>query len=193
MSQIVIIHIFAYIIGSIPFSLIISRFSKGIDIRSEGSGNIGATNVLRVVGKREAIWALLGDVMKGIIPVLVAIFMFEDFWVATTAVVVVLGHVFPIFAGFKGGKGVATSLGALLVITPSAIVISFFVWLTVLGISRYVSLASILAALSMPLICLALRNPLEFTAAATFNAAIIFIKHGGNIKRIVAGTESKVF
>ena len=193
MFQIIIIHVFAYLMGSIPFSLIISRLSKGIDIRDQGSGNIGATNVLRVVGKREAIFALLGDVLKGVIPVMIAVFILEDFWVATTAVVVVLGHVFPIFTGFKGGKGVATSLGALLVIIPSAIMISFFLWLAVLGLSRYVSLASIAAALSMPLICLALRNPLEFVAAATFNAAVIFIKHTGNIKRIFAGTESKVF
>lgn len=193
MLQIILVLLSAYLIGSIPFSLIISRLSKGVDIRNLGSGNLGATNVLRVIGKKEALLALIGDVLKGTLPVMLAFYFLEDFWVAVTAVLVVLGHVFPVFSGFKGGKGVATSLGALLVIIPSAIIISVVIWIAVLVVYRYASLASIIAALSIPLLCWALKTPLAFTAAATTNAAVIFIKHIGNLKRIISGRESKVF
>lgn len=193
MLQIILVLLSAYLIGSIPFSLIISRLSKGVDIRNIGSGNLGATNVLRVIGKKEALLALIGDVLKGTLPVMLAFYFLEDFWVAVTAVLVVLGHVFPVFSGFKGGKGVATSLGALLVIIPSAIIISVVIWIAVLVVYRYASLASIIAALSIPLLCWALKTPLAFTAAATTNAAVIFIKHIGNLKRIISGRESKVF
>lgn len=193
MLQIILVLLSAYLIGSIPFSLIISRLSKGVDIRNHGSGNLGATNVLRVIGKKEALLALIGDMLKGALPVLLAFYFLEDFWVAATAVLVVLGHVFPIFSGFKGGKGVATSLGALLIIIPSAIIISVVIWIAVLAIYRYASLASIMAALSIPLLCWALKTPLAFTAAATTNAAVIFIKHISNLKRIISGRESKVF
>lgn len=193
MLQIILVLLSAYLIGSIPFSLIISRLSKGVDIRNIGSGNLGATNVLRVIGKKEALLALIGDVLKGTLPVMLAFYFLEDFWVAVTAVLVVLGHVFPVFSGFKGGKGVATSLGALLVIIPSTIIISVVIWIAVLVVYRYASLASIIAALSIPLLCWALKTPLAFTAAATTNAAVIFIKHIGNLKRIISGRESKVF
>lgn len=193
MLQTTLVLLSAYLIGSIPFSLIISRLSKGIDIRNYGSGNIGATNVLRVIGKKEALLALIGDVLKGILPVLLALYFLEDFWIAATAVLVVLGHVFPIFAGFKGGKGVATSLGALLLIIPPAIIISLIIWVVVLAVFRYASLASVMAALSLPILCWALKTPFVFTAAATTNAAVICLKHTENLKKIIAGTESKVF
>lgn len=183
----------AYLIGSIPFSLIIARFSKGIDIRNHGSGNVGATNVLRAVGKKEAALALIADTLKGALPVLIAKFVLEDFWIATTVVLVVFGHVFPIFAGFRGGKGVATSLGALIVIIPTGVIISVIVWLLVLVVFRYASLASMIAAIALPAVCWGLKTPLPFAAAATINAVIIILKHTGNIKRLIAGTENKVF
>lgn len=193
MPQIILILILAYLIGSIPFSLIIGRLFKGIDIRDHGSGNVGATNVLRTVGKKEAALALIADMLKGVLPVLLAIFVLEDFWIAATAVLVVLGHVFPVFAGFKGGKGVATSLGALIVIIPTAVIISVIVWFLVLAVFRYASLASIIAAVALPTACWGLNSPLAFTTAASINSVIIILKHTGNIKRLIAGTESKVF
>lgn len=193
MLQIILIFILAYLIGSIPFSLIIARFSKGIDIRNHGSGNVGATNVLRAVGKKEAALALIADTLKGALPVLIAKFVLEDFWIATTAVLVVFGHVFPIFAGFRGGKGVATSLGALIVIVPTGVIISVIVWLLVLVVFRYASLASMIAAIALPAVCWGLKTPLPFAAAAAINAVIIILKHTGNIKRLIAGTENKVF
>lgn len=193
MPQIILILIFSYLLGSIPFSLIIGRLRKGIDIRNHGSGNVGATNVLRTVGKKEAALALTADIVKGILPVLLATFILEDFWVGVSAVLVVLGHIFPIFAGFKGGKGVATSLGALIVIVPSAVIISILIWILVLAAFRYASLASIIAAIALSAVCWGLKYPLAFTAAASICAIIIVLKHNGNIKRLIAGTESKVF
>tara|TARA_B100000959_G_scaffold284645_1_gene356879 strand:+ start:1159 stop:1740 length:582 start_codon:yes stop_codon:yes gene_type:complete len=193
MLQIILILTLAYLLGSIPFSLIIARLLKGIDIRNHGSGNIGATNVLRTVGKREAALALIADILKGALPVLLAVFILEGVWITATAVLVVLGHVFPIFASFKGGKGVATSLGALIVIIPEGVIISLILWFLVLAVFRYASLASILAAIALPAICWGLTSPLAFTAAASINAVIIILRHTGNIKRLIAGTESKVF
>lgn len=193
MPQIILILISAYLIGSIPFSLIIARLFKGIDIRDHGSGNVGATNVLRTVGKKGAALALIADMLKGVLPVLLAVFVLEDFWIAAAVVLVVLGHVFPVFAGFKGGKGVATSLGALIVIIPTGVIISVIVWFLVLAVFRYASLASISAAIALPAVCWGLNTPLAFTAAASINAVIIILKHTGNIKRLIAGTESKVF
>ncbi len=193
MLQMILILTLAYLLGSIPFSLIIARFFKGIDIRNHGSGNIGATNVLRTVGKKEAALALIADILKGVLPVLFAVFVLEEVWIAATAVFVVLGHVFPIFAGLKGGKGVATSLGALIVIIPAGVIASLIVWLLVLIVFRYASLASISAAIALPAICWGLTTPLAFTAAASINAVIIILKHTGNIKRLITGTENKVF
>ena len=193
MLQIILILTLAYLLGSIPFSLIIARLLKGIDIRNHGSGNIGATNVLRTVGKREAALALIADILKGALPVLLAVFILEGVWITATAVLVVLGHVFPIFASFKGGKGVATSLGALIVIIPKGVIISLILWFLVLAVFRYASLASILAAIALPAICWGLTSPLAYTAAASINAVIIILRHTGNIKRLIAGTESKVF
>ena len=193
MLQMILILTLAYLLGSIPFSLIIARLFKGIDIRNHGSGNIGATNVLRTVGKKEAALALIADILKGVLPVLFTVFVLEEVWIAATAVFVVLGHVFPIFAGFKGGKGVATSLGALIVIIPAGVIVSLIVWFLVLIVFRYASLASISAAIALPAICWGLTTPLAFTAAASINAVIIILKHTGNIKRLITGTENKVF
>jgi len=193
MLQMILILTLAYLLGSIPFSLIIARLFKGIDIRNHGSGNIGATNVLRTVGKKEAALALIADVLKGVLPVLFTVFVLEEVWIAATAVFVVLGHVFPIFAGLKGGKGVATSLGALIVIIPAGVIVSLIVWFLVLIVFRYASLASISAAIALPAICWGLTTPLAFTAAASINAVIIILKHTGNIKRLITGTENKVF
>jgi glycerol-3-phosphate acyltransferase PlsY len=193
MLQIILILTLAYLLGSIPFSLIIARLFKGIDIRNHGSGNIGATNVLRTVGKKEAALALIADILKGVLPVLFTVFVLEEVWIAATAVFVVLGHVFPIFAGLKGGKGVATSLGALIVIIPAGVIVSLIVWFLVLIVFRYASLASISAAIALPAICWGLTTPLAFTAAASINAVIIILKHTGNIKRLITGTENKVF
>jgi len=193
MLQMILILTLAYLLGSIPFSLIIARLFKGIDIRNHGSGNIGATNVLRTVGKKEAALALIADILKGVLPVLFTVFVLEEIWIAATAVFVVLGHVFPIFTGFKGGKGVATSLGALIVIIPAGVTVSLIVWILVLIVFRYASLASISAAIALPAICWGLTTPLAFTAAASINAVIIILKHTGNIKRLITGTENKVF
>ncbi len=218
----------AFLLGSIPFGLLIAK-AKGIDIRQHGSGNIGATNVLRVVGKKYGITCLILDALKGFIPTFIGITLirFEgqglnwtlrplldsgfiypasDQWIAQTLQVVVglcaiLGHNYSPWVGFKGGKGIATSAGVLIALAPAAVVILLVVWLLVFLISRYVSLASIIAAAVLPLITLwgswfhgriqdgTWNKPLfVFTIII---AVLAIWKHRGNIQRLRQGTENR--
>jgi acyl phosphate:glycerol-3-phosphate acyltransferase len=217
--------IFAFLLGSIPFGLLIARI-KGVNIREQGSGNIGATNVLRVIGKRYGITCLLLDALKGFIPVVIAISLIrfqgmnnpvtvaallpysQDFPMLTaqlfqviTGLCAVLGHNYSPWVGFKGGKGIATSTGVLIAMMPAAIVILIVVWLLVFLISRYVSLASIVAAAVLPLVTLwgswfhgkiqngTWNKPLFFF---TLIIGILAIwKHRSNIERLRAGTENR--
>ena len=217
--------VFAFLLGSIPFGLIIAR-AKGINIRDHGSGNIGATNVLRVIGKKYGITCLLLDALKGFIPVVIAISLirFEgmknpmtltallphagDFPMLTaqmfqviTGLCAVLGHNYSPWVGFKGGKGIATSAGVLIALMPAAIVILIAVWLLVFVISRYVSLASIVAAAVLPLVTLwgswfhgKIQNGTWNKPLFVFTLIIGILaiwKHRSNIERLRAGTENR--
>ncbi|NLI70765.1 MAG: glycerol-3-phosphate 1-O-acyltransferase PlsY [Firmicutes bacterium] len=191
----------AYVLGSIPFGLVVSKMFKNIDIRRFGSGNIGATNVLRKMGARYAVLVLLLDTGKGALAVLAA----QHLKVGTTVMLlagflVIVGHCFPVFLGFKGGKGVATSLGVLLAVPgfflPTLAVLAFFV--IIVGVTRYVSLGSIASALLVPLsfLILYLTDSSNFFMAhiifGTGIAAIVVFKHRENIQRLVSGTESRI-
>ena len=228
----------AFLLGSIPFGLIIAK-AKGINIREHGSGNIGATNVLRVVGKKYGITCLLLDALKGFIPVGLAINLIQiegkkvglfhiggldslalvlpaaaqfkgQFVHVITALAAVLGHNYSPWVGFKGGKGIATSAGVLLALMPVGVVVLILVWLGVFVVSRYVSLASIVAAASLPLIthCGARFHHLEnnksmptLWEAGVWNKPLFFFsltlavlaiwKHRSNIQRLLAGTEHR--
>jgi glycerol-3-phosphate acyltransferase PlsY len=205
--------LFGYLVGSIPFGLFIG-LAKGIDVRQHGSGNIGSTNVGRVLGRKYGLICFLLDLLKGFLPVMAAglvmrwwgmLFIVPSsawLWLAV-AVATVIGHVFPVWLKFKGGKGVATALGALMGIWPIItlpMLAALIVWLIVLGLTSFVSVASIVAALSAPLwLCAFLlhqhQNPRDFTAffaVTTLLAIVIVYTHRSNIKRVIAGDEKKM-
>jgi glycerol-3-phosphate acyltransferase PlsY len=182
----------AYLLGSIPFGYIIVRLKTGADIRAAGSGNIGATNVLRTTGRAAGIITLLLDFGKGYLAVWLASRLTggDSLWTALAAVAVLLGHGYPVFLGFKGGKAVASALGAFLFLTPSAIAAVVLVFIVALVLTRYVSLASILAAGLFPLaVWLIAHPPFAVIYASVFAGVFIVYRHQGNIQRIREGTE----
>lgn len=183
----------AYVLGSIPFAILVSRWRKGIDVRDYGSGNMGATNVLRVVGKGAGALTLLADMGKGLVPVLLARALgLSSAEVGLVALATVLGHLYPIFVGFRGGKGVATGLGAFLGMMTLATLLAVGVWAICLALSRYVSLSSILASLSLPLIALLFSSPQIQVVFAAAIALLISYRHRENAQRLLAGTEEKI-
>lgn len=164
----------------------------GVDIRRRGSGNIGATNVLRTLGRGPAVVTLLADIAKGYAGAWVGSLAGpEPLWAALGAVLAVVGNCWPVYLGFRGGKGVATGLGAFLRVTPLATLVGAVVWLVLLASFRLVSLASIAAALGLPLAVFVLGYPLPLAAAAATVALIVVARHGDNIARLLAGTERR--
>ncbi len=191
----------SYLIGAIPFSLIIARI-HGVDVRKVGSGNVGATNVLRSVGKSAGITALLLDMLKGFLPTFffpVLCMSFSDTAPETglkiiCAVSSICGHVWPVYLKFKGGKGIATSAGALIALAPAAVLSGLIVWVVVVSLTRYVSLASILAATAIPILGWYLYHPEGPVLPATLTAIGILAvaRHHSNIRRLIQGKESRI-
>jgi glycerol-3-phosphate acyltransferase PlsY len=182
-----------YLIGAIPVGFIVTRLVGGMDIRNAGSGNIGATNVLRTVGKLPALVTLLGDIVKGYLAVLVARRLGpEPAWAAAGAVLAIVGNCWPVFLRFRGGKGVATGFGAFLNLAVWATAPAALVWIAVAASFRFASLASILACLCLPLGVLVLGYGGAATTAALVAAAIIIGRHHENIRRLLAGTERRL-
>lgn len=184
----------SYILGSVPFGLIIVRACKGIDIRNVGSGNIGATNVLRAAGPGLAIIVFAADIGKGIIPIIVAKQLLPDTSWVTVAVgmAAILGHGASIFLRFKGGKGVATSLGVIIGLDPRIAGIGFLIWLIVVGITKYVSLASIISAIGIAVLMHTFRLPFAYQVFAALAGAFVIAKHKSNIVRLIQGKESRI-
>jgi glycerol-3-phosphate acyltransferase PlsY len=192
------IPVAAYLLGSIPFGLLFAKLFGGGDVRKSGSGNIGATNVARVAGPIPAILTLLFDVVKGAAPVWLAARLSNESatWMTIAALAALLGHCFPIWLNFRGGKGVATAAGAFLVLCPAALLGSVILFLLVVFFWRYVSLASISAAAAMPLLIYFLwaphhAPPMIVTFGALAAAGIIVYKHDANIQRLAQGEEPK--
>lgn len=184
--------VFAYIMGSIPVGVILGKL-KGVDPRKTGSGNIGATNVMRAAGKMFGIITLLCDAAKGFIPVVLAVYMGgSGYIVAMVGFAVFLGHLFPVFLKFKGGKGVATALGVYLAISPLAVLGCFVVFVIVMAIWRYVSLASIVGAIAIPVAFFILETPCEYVLMAAVIAIAVILRHKDNILRLIKGTEHKL-
>jgi len=182
----------AYLIGSIPIGLILSKI-KGKDPRQTGSGNIGATNVMRTAGKAMGVITLIGDVAKGFLPVIVVKhYSHEPILVAALGFLAFLGHLYPIYLRFKGGKGVATALGVYLAVSPLAILIDILVFILVLLRWRYVSLGSLVAAAMMPVILIFLRISYEYIVLSVLVGAFIFIKHRDNMRRLSQGQENRL-
>jgi glycerol-3-phosphate acyltransferase PlsY len=190
-TMLAILLVTAYLLGSIPTGLLLGK-AYGIDVRKEGSGNIGATNLYRTVGRKVGVITLIGDCLKGLIPVLVVTFssMPAEYaaWVGLAAF---CGHVFSVFLKFKGGKGVATALGVFLALAPLAVSISLAVFTTLMLIWRYVSLGSVAAAATMPLAVLLLRGDAVLVTVTLIIAVVVIAKHHENIRRLLAGTESR--
>ena len=186
-----ILLVTAYLIGSVPTGLLLGK-AYGIDVRKEGSGNIGATNLYRTLGRRVGVITLIGDCLKGLIPVLVVQFssMPAEYaaWVGLSAF---CGHVFSVFLRFKGGKGVATALGVFLALAPLAVGITLVVFIVLMLIWRYVSLGSIAAAATMPLAVMLLHGERVLTTVTLIIAVVVIAKHHENIRRLLAGTESR--
>lgn len=191
--NIVLLTIVAYLFGAIPFGLLVAK-SRGIDIREKGSGNIGATNVFRVVGKGWGVFTFVLDALKGFIPSFVfpLIGDVDPVWGVLFGMVAILGHSFPVYLKFKGGKGVATSAGMLLGVAPLAVLAGFIVWLSTVLISRYVSLASILAAVAVAITVWVQNDKgLVVNVALTVLALLVIWLHRANIKRLMNGTENR--
>ena len=182
-----------YALGSIPTGVLIARWQKGVDIRQYGSGNTGMTNVLRAVGKGAAAFTLLGDLAKGIVPVLLAGLWLTSPWaIGLVGLAAIVGHMYPLFAGFHGGKGVATSLGVFLPLLPAPLLIAIGVWVAGVALRRQVSLGSLAAAASLPLVALLWRSPPAYVVCALLAAALIWYRHRDNILRLLAGTEPTI-
>jgi acyl phosphate:glycerol-3-phosphate acyltransferase len=201
----------AFIIGSVPTGSVIATI-KGIDLRKVGSGNIGATNVLRAMGKGAAFLTLAGDMAKGAIPVLAVRYFFWDTGIqfssmaslpfqisnphialeGAVGLAAILGHTFSIFLKFKGGKGVATSLGVAFVLSPYGALLAATVWLMTFRFSGYSSLSGLVAFASLPLCIYIIDYSAEKIVIGVIIAVLIFITHRANIRRLIAGTESKV-
>ncbi|MDX8406865.1 MAG: glycerol-3-phosphate 1-O-acyltransferase PlsY [Mariprofundaceae bacterium] len=180
----------AYLLGAVPFGLLLSRLISKRDPRQHGSGNIGATNALRTGGKLVGALTLLTDVAKGAVPVALAVNVgWADQWVAAIAVGAALGHVFPVYLKFKGGKGVATMFGAVLPWLPWAALAALAVWLLSLKITHYVSLSSILAGCALPIAAWAAGASPPAIAASFFFAVLMTLRHASNIRRLLDGTE----
>ncbi|WP_108662518.1 glycerol-3-phosphate 1-O-acyltransferase PlsY [Acuticoccus kandeliae] len=189
--QLVILFVFAYFCGSIPFGLIFTRFAGLGDVRKIGSGNIGATNVLRTGRKDLAALTLLFDAVKGVVPVIVGAYTLGDDGVAVAAVGAFLGHLFPVWLKFRGGKGVATYVGCLFAAFWPAGLSFAVIWIGVAYLMRYSSLAALLATLATPFVLVAFDEYLYAEVFALLTAFLWF-KHRANIRRLVAGEETRI-
>ena len=192
----------AYLVGAIPFGLLVARFFGVHDIRTVGSGNIGATNVLRTLGMKAAVWVYLFDIGKGAAVVGLAMIVFRDharpeLMAVLVGVAAILGHIFPVYLKFKGGKGVATAAGVLAVLLPLETLVAVVVFLAVVFSTRYVSVASIAAALALPLTVVLERSVYEQEVPQVYWWLTVVIgifvplTHARNIRRLLAGTENR--
>ena len=197
MINYLIIILVSYFIGSISTSYIIAKRMMGVDIRTQGSGNAGSTNVLRTLGKKAGILTFVGDLLKGVIAVLIAkaIATIAHTDVATASyiavVFVVIGHNWPIYLGFRGGKGVATSLGAMIAVNPVIALSCFAFFILIVYVTKYVSLGSVLGICTSPIIMFFIGNYKGLAVTLFLSASVIF-KHRENIKRLLNGTERKI-
>lgn len=189
----IIIPIVAYLLGSIPSGYLIVRRTSGADIRETGSGGTGATNVSRRAGKAAGVLTLLLDAAKGCVAMVIARAVSGDDWViATAAIAALVGHIFPVWLGFRGGKGVATGVGIFLVLAPIPLLCAGVVFVAIVLLTRYVSLGSIIAAILIPVLVWVQSGSQPLLTAAIAGSALIVFAHRGNIQRLTAGTESRI-
>jgi glycerol-3-phosphate acyltransferase PlsY len=196
----IFIALFGYLLGSIPTGLLLSKLFSKMDPRKIGSKNIGAANVFRTVGRSLGILTLIGDVLKGVIPTVIAMYLVSggqwglsrDVWIALAGLSPFLGHVFSIFLGFKGGKGVATALGFYFPISTVPILIEFLIFAGIVWKWRYISLGSIVCATTIPILIAFFRDESQaYFIVSVIIAAVILYRHQSNISRLLQGTENK--
>ena len=209
MAAYIIVAIIAYLIGSINFSVLISKKMAGFDVREKGSGNAGTTNMLRSVGKKAAVITLVCDILKGVVSIVIAIIvgniaknLDRELLLQIAGIAVVLGHTFPVFFGFKGGKGVATSLGVLLMSNWQIGLICLVFAVVLMALTRMVSLGSCAAAVLFPVLTLFInqhytvltdgKSGRVYFIYSVILAIIVLYNHRSNIKRILSGTENKL-
>jgi acyl phosphate:glycerol-3-phosphate acyltransferase len=193
------IALFGYLLGSVPTGVLLTRLFSKVDPRQSGSQNIGATNIYRTAGKKLGVLTLVGDVSKGVIPIGIAMRWATDrwgipadVWIAVAGLSPVLGHIFPIFLGFKGGKGVSTALGVYLPISPVAVLIECFIFTGVVWKWRFISLGSITCVITIPILIAFFRSDSQaYFVLSVIIAALVIYRHQTNISRLLQGTENK--
>jgi glycerol-3-phosphate acyltransferase PlsY len=184
----------AYLLGSVPTGVVVARLMGGADPRSGGSGNIGATNVLRTLGKKAAVATLAGDFLKGAVPVAMAVALLAEnsAFIYLTAGAAILGHDFSFLLAFKGGKGVATTIGTITVLNPLTALLLLATWVAVVVVTRYSSAGALTAAAMAPVFALFVVKDGQLTLFCLFAAALLTFQHRVNIRKLVAGTESRI-
>ena len=189
----IFILIVIYLIAAVPTGIVLAKVMGYEDVRDKGSGNIGATNVYRVAGKLAGVLTLAGDILKGFLPLLAC-----KTWLAPTpaqlgiaCAMAIVGHCYPVYLKFRGGKGIATALGIFLVMSPIAVLGAAIVFGITVATTRFISLGSVLAAMSAPLLVLMLKQPQPIFLATLFIAALIVWRHRSNIKRLMDGSEDR--
>lgn len=188
----VLVSVIAYFLGNFATSYIVSMRAAHIDIRKHGSGNAGATNVLRVLGAKAAALTFVGDALKGVVAVVIGRYIGGSYGSILAGLFVVIGHNWPIILGFKGGKGVATTIGSMLAINPLLVLIVFAAGIVVLFITKYVSLASITGMVLFPIVMIVFKQGPEYIAFSVIIASLAIFKHRSNIGRLLKGTEAKI-
>jgi acyl phosphate:glycerol-3-phosphate acyltransferase len=181
----------AYLLGSIPFGLVVGKLFYGVDVREHGSGNVGTTNVFRVLGTKAGVAVLVCDMLKGYVPAVIAAHVFNPWLAVFIAAAPVVGHMYSIFLKGKGGKGIATGAAVVAALVPLVFVIIMLVWGVLFVTTRYVSLASLMATFFVPVLAIAFGDPLPYQIAGVLVTIIIFYAHRGNIRRLLRGEERR--
>lgn len=182
----------AYLIGSVPFGLVIGKVFFGVDVRLHGSGNVGTTNVFRVLGKRAGVAVLACDMLKGYVPAALAAALFHPWWAIFIAAAPVVGHIYSIFLKGRGGKGIATGAAVVLALVPLVFLIVVTVWIVLLLTTWYVSVASLAAASLVPVLAYVFDEPTPYKIAGVLVAIVVWWAHRSNIRRLLRGEENRV-
>ena len=187
-----VLFVLAYLAGSIPFGVVVGKVFYGVDVREHGSGNVGTTNVFRVLGKKAGAVVMVLDILKGYIPAAIAAALFTPWAAIFIAAAPVVGHMYSIFLKGRGGKGIATGAGVVLALVPLAFIIIFATWIALILLTRFVSVASLVAAVLVPVLTIAFDEPLPYQIAGVLVALLVWWAHRGNIQRLLAGEEHRV-
>ncbi|NLK00619.1 MAG: glycerol-3-phosphate 1-O-acyltransferase PlsY [Clostridia bacterium] len=188
----ILVLLLIYFIGAVPMAYLVGKYVKGMDIRKYGSGNVGATNAFRIFGTGPGLAVLMLDLLKGVAAVLIARYVGGPWFIVLASFTVMAGHNYSIFLGFKGGRGVATGAGIILSISPLILLIALIIFVIIVVVTKYVSLGSIIAAFSIPLLMLGFKQPAPELVLGLVAAIFVIYRHKPNIERLLNGTEPKI-